>query len=198
MPSINMIAPRRAEKMRLERDIRRLVIVVLAEITVILVMGGWVGTRILTTDNKISDIDEEMRTLQPVVMEIEDYNRKTTALAPKLKLLNEAKDCTMRWYNVLDKLTQSMPESTYLTRVSTTSVRPDDPAVSVNVNGVSATQAKVGETMLRLQTIPEFEKVDLRFTQKSSLGTALDFEIAAAMKGNEPAKGVNQNGSSKS
>lgn len=198
MPSINMIAPRRAEKIRVERDIRRLMIVVLAEVVVALVMGGWVGTKILTTNNKIYALNEEMGKLRPIVKEIEDYNRKTTALAPKLKLLNEAKDCTMRWYNVLDKLTQSMPDSTYLTRVSTTSVKPDDPVVNVNINGVSATQAKVGETMLRLQTIPEFEQVDLRFTQKSNMGSALDFEIAAAMKGSEPAEGVKQNGSSKS
>lgn len=198
MPSINMIAPRRVEKIRLERDIRRLVIVVLAEVVVALVIGGWVCAKIFTTKNHIADIDVEMGRLRPVVMEIEDYNRKSTALAPKLKLLNEAKDCTMRWYNVLDKLTQSMPDSTYLTKVSTGTARPDDPAVNINVNGVSATQAKVGETMLRLQAIPEFEKVDLHFTQKSSLGSALDFEIAAAMKSNEPAEGVKQNGSSKS
>ena len=55
MPSVNMIAPRRAEKMRLERDMRRLVLVILAEFVAAAGLGGWVCTKLLTTSSRIAD-----------------------------------------------------------------------------------------------------------------------------------------------
>lgn len=200
MPSINMIAPRRAEKMRLERDIRRLVVLILAELIIALAIGGWVCTKYLTTRGQIADLDMQIAKLQPVVNKIKDYDDATAKLSPKLDLLNTAKDGTMRWYNMLDKLTQSMPESTYLTRVSTSNSGTDTSTATVNLNGVSVAQAKVGEMMIRLQAVPDFERVDLHFTQKTDVksASALEFEIGAAMKISNQKEGDKTDGTSKS
>ncbi len=196
MPSINMIAPRRAERRRLERDMRRLVAVILAELVCAVALGGWICTKLLTTHSRIADLDVQIARLQPVVKQIEQYQSATRTLAPKLDLLNEAKEYTMRWYNSLDRLTQSLPQSTYLTQIATKkSDQNEDMGTTVNLTGISISQAKIGETMLRLTAIPDFRSIDLHFTQPSSVDgcEAIEFEIGATMKADQAPKGAKTN-----
>ena len=201
MPSINMIAPRRAEKRRSERDMRRLAVVILAELVFAVCLGGYVCTKLWATRCQISELEVQVTRMQPKVREIERNELATAKLTPKLELLNKAKERTMRWYNTLDQLTQSMPPSTYLTRLSTVQSTPDNPSISVNLLGVSLSQAKVGEAMIRLQSVPDFKSVMLHYTQKTviSEATAVEFEIGADMKSEElPKEGGAANGSSQS
>lgn len=216
MPSINMIAPKRADKTRMERDMRRLMLVILVELIVAVGLGGWVATRLFTTRNRISDLDVQIAKLQPIVKQIKQYDEATDKLVPKLKLLNEAKDGTMRWYNTLDRLAQSLPESTYLTRIGTSKTQNDDKQTSVDIGGISASQARVGEAILRFQAVPDFRSVDLRYTRKTDLpdfqavsgkvlGTrsktksyGFEFEVGAVMKTNEISAGGSKNGNGQS
>jgi len=202
MPSINMIAPRRSEKMRLQRDIRRLVMVIIAEIVCAVCLGGWMCTMLWSTQIHVMSLDSQLDKLQPVVKQIEDFESATNKLTPKLELLNHAKNQTMCWYNTLDKLTQSLPEATYLTRISTTSsaaTADKQQETTVLLSGVSSAQSRVGETMMRLQAIPDFANVDLSFTRKSGgKGTGIEFEIDASMKSEKASKGVKSDGSNQS
>ncbi len=195
MPSINMIAPRRAEKRRMERDMRRLCLVIVGELVCAVALGGIVCTKIITTGKSINSLNAKIAQLQPTVREIEKNEEATKALKPKLDLLNQAKDDTMRWYNTLDRLTQSMPQSTYLTRLATGKA-PNQGAAAVNLTGISISQARIGEAMLRLADIPELDTVDLHFTQSSVINgsSAIEFEIGATFEGTEPPKGAMNNG----
>jgi len=195
MPSVNMIAPRRAEKRRRERDMRRLVVVIIAELIFAVGLGGWIATRMLTTSNRIADLNTQISKLKPIVKQIEDYNDATSRLKPKLSLLNQAKDSTMRWYSALDRLTQSLPQSTYLTRVASMADNKEPSAVSVNLTGVSISQERIGETMMRLHQIPEFESINLHFTQNTDVSgaPAVEFEIGAVLKNDKTTKGANTN-----
>ncbi len=87
------------------------------------------------------------------------------------------------WYNTLDRLAESMPSSTWLTRISTGPVKEDDEDMVLSLVGVSPTQARVGETMMRLSVNPDFQKIDLHFTRKTCIGlaSAIEFEIGATM-----------------
>lgn len=199
MPAINMIAPRRAEKRRLERDMRRLLIVIVVELVFAVGVGGWLCTRLFTTRAQIADLEVQLARLQPVVSQIERYEKATAKLEPKLKLLDKAKDNTLRWYNTLDRLTQCMPESAWLTQISSKADRAGasgSGGLSVDIRGISANQATVGEAMLRINTIPDLKRVDLSFTQSSTVGnaTAVEFEINAAMKAAEDSRAVRDRG----
>lgn len=202
MPSINMIAPRRAEKRRVERAMRRLAVLILAELVFVVALGGWVFTKTITTRATISELNAQLQTLAPKIKGIQLLDKKTAELKPKVDLLNQAKIRTMCWYNTLDRLTQSVPSSTWLTRLSTsTSVGSKD--LILNINGLTCEQARVGETMLRLHSNPDFKSVDLHYTQKGNQGTmqAIEFEIGATMLGSDPeekSKGVTPSGSSQS
>ncbi|MHB9036117.1 MAG: PilN domain-containing protein [Armatimonadota bacterium] len=179
---------------------RRLVLVIMAELIFAVGLGGWVCTKAYTIHANIRSLDAQIAKLQPVVKEIEQYESATKKLKPKLDLLGDAKDRTMRWYNSLDKLTQSLASSTYLTRITTTKSQGKDLSTVISLAGVSSAQARVGETMLRLQTIRDFDKVDLHFTQElSGRGcSGIEFEIGAVMKGAESSKGVKSDGPSQS
>ena len=202
MPSINMIAPRRSEKRRLEQAMRRLAILILVELVFVVALGGWVFTKTLTTRASIAELNAQMQTLAPKIKKIQDLDSKTAALKPKVDLLSQAKDRTMRWYNTLDRLTQSVPSSTWLTRLST-STNLGSKDLTLNICGLASEQARVGETMMRLHSNPDFKSVDLHYTQKGSQGDtqAVEFEIGASMQQPEEkdtSKGVTPNGSAQS
>ncbi len=184
MPSINMIAPRRAEKRRLEQAMRRLVVVILAELVFVMALGGWVFMKTLTTRASIAELNARMQTLAPSIKKVKDLDKRTAKLRPKVDLLNQAKTNTMRWYNTLDRLTQSVPASTWLTRLSTTTDITTK-ALVLNLNGMTSDQANVGETMMRLQANPDFKSVDLHYTQKGTMNAvqAIEFEIGASFVG---------------
>jgi len=201
MPSINMIAPRRAEKRRLEQAMRRLVVVILAELVFAVALGGWVFMKTLTTRASIAELNAQLQTLEPSIKKVKNLEAKTAALRPKVDLLKQAKTNTMRWYNTLDRLTQSIPSSTWLTRLST-STDVTTKALVLNLNGMTSEQARVGETMMRLQANPDFKSVDLHYTQKGTMNKAqaIEFEIGATFVGSEPQtpKGAAANGTGQS
>lgn len=201
MPSINMIAPRRAEKRRVERSMRRLALLILAELVFVVALGGWVFTKTIATHATIADYNAQLQALAPKIKDIQLLDKKTAQLKPKLDLLNQAKARTMCWYNTLDRLTQSVPASTWLTRLSTTAAVGSKDLV-LNINGLTCEQARVGETMMRLHSNPDFKSVDLHYTQKATLGLtqAIEFEIGASMTSDneDNSKEVTPNGSGQS
>src|SRR5207249_1152722 len=84
-------------------------------------------------------------------------------LAPKLETLTLAQKRTRRWYDLLEGLKHAIPEETWLT---TLAVEQAGDAPSIKINGVTSNQARVGETMIRLNAQAEqYNKVDLRYTQ---------------------------------
>lgn len=182
MPSINMIAPRRAEKRRLENAMRRLALLIMAELVFVVALGGWVFTKTLTTRATIAELSAQQQTLAPKIKIVQELDKKTAQIKPKVDLLNQAMVRTMCWYNALDRLTQSVPESAWLTRISTATSTGDKDVV-LTIAGMADEQARVGETMLRLYSNPDYKNVDLRYTQKGTQGLAetVEFEIGATM-----------------
>ena len=198
MSTINMISARRSEKKRLESNLRKLVLVIAAEVVIAVLLVGMFTVRICASRARTGDLDLMLAKLQPTVQKIESCESETAKLQPKLDVLISAKARTLRWSNLMDKLSEVLPGQTWLTRIATVS----DTAAShqagpalmiVNLNGVSADQNQVGEAMLRLNSYPDFQRVDLHYTQKTMVGQrlAIEFEIAAALKtGKDDGKGA--------
>ena len=90
MPSINMIAPRRAEKRRLEHAMRRLALLILAELVFVVALGGWVFTKTITTRATIAEFNAQLQTLAPTIKPIQALENKASELQPKVDLLNGA------------------------------------------------------------------------------------------------------------
>ena len=186
MSSINMISPRRAEKRRLEVNVRKLLLVIIAEAVLVVGVMGLLMSRIWATNSRITDLQVKITELQPTVHKIEYYEKAIGELKPKLDTLGRARTDTERWRRVLDDLSISLPQKTWLTRIAAVAPsNPTSPEMVVNLNGISASQELVGETMLRIQrSVPDFDHLDLHYTQKSTAGSqsAVEFEVAGAIK----------------
>jgi Tfp pilus assembly protein PilN len=209
MPSINMIASRRAQKRKLETNVRKLVWVLMAEFVLAILLGGWLCTKLYTTRGSIAELNQQLSKLDPIIAEIKTYDTKTGDLLPKLGLLNEAKVSTMRWYNILDKLTESLPTPTYLTQITSSEKlvstgsgkdKTSDIMTTVSVQGSTSTQSKVGETMLRLGEIPEFDGVSLNYSRLDTNGgiDTLSFQMNATVKDSGIFEEEGKNGTTKS
>ncbi len=185
MPSINMIAPRRAEKRRLESNVRRLLIAIVVEVALVALVGGFMMSQIYRTRSMAQSLDVQLTKLQPTVSKIQSFEKMTKGLGPKLDTLNDAKTDTFRWCRVMHNLSLSVPDHTWFTRISTEHAMQDADTVKVNINGLSISQEMVGLTMLRLHdNVPDFSTVDLQYTQKASAGSmnGVEFEVAAGIQ----------------
>jgi len=186
MPSINMIAVRRADKRRQEQNIRKLLYGILGETGLIAAAAVVIFTRILVTQSHVSDLSDQLHKLQPRVTEIQALQSQTAAMQPKVATLDGAKADTLFWYSSLGAVTNSLPPQTWLTSLGTSvasaSAAPGayagtDP--TLNISGVAMSQAMVGETMLRMNTAPALDHVDLAFVtqQKIGLANAVSFQM---------------------
>jgi Tfp pilus assembly protein PilN len=205
MPSINMIAARRAERKKLEKTIRTTMLVILGQIVLAVGLFSFMTARVCSAGRKLSDLDQELKRIQPTVNEIRHYEAEIKKLTPRLDLLADSREETLLWHSLLRGVSRSMPKNTWLSslqakvpektettasaQAGTEPAKP--PALSVNLKGISTSQSLVGETMLRLNQCPEIEKVNLSYTQKGSAvkDTAIEFEIVAELKADEPQKG---------
>lgn len=207
MPSVNMIAARRAEKHRLEQNTRKLVYGVVGELGLILVAVSFMLAHLITTQTHVGVLDAQLKNLQPKVDEIKQLESDTAALQPKVQVVETAQQDTLYWYSALQNLALSLPAKTWVTQVSTNgtpvftsapggqttasapAAAPAAPAAatsaaSLNVNGMSASQDEVGETMLKINTFPNFSQAVLSSIQKSDIGKtpAVSFQMTVDLK----------------
>ncbi|MDH7481019.1 MAG: PilN domain-containing protein [Armatimonadota bacterium] len=203
MPSINMIAARRAERKRLEKQIRIVALILFCEILFAVGVFSFMTARIHASNVKLAELNNDLKRIQPTVDRIQYYEREIKKLEPRLDLLAESREQTLLWYTVLQDLARSVPQSTWLCSVTTTKPAPTsgsegqseqakkENTPTMKLKGTSASQRLVGETMLRLNRFPEFSKVDLSYTQKANSNEyeGLEFEIAAIINAYNSDKG---------
>lgn len=199
MPSVNMIATRRAEKHRLEQNTRKLVYGVLTELGLILVAVSFMFAQLITTETHIGVLEAQAKNLQPKVDDIKALESDATALQPKVTVLDTARGDTMYWYTAFQSLTQSLPSKTWVTSVTTSgspsgaSSAPGAPPPSgaagagggtLSVAGVSASQDEVGQAMLKINGFPNFDQAVLGSIQKADIGKipAVNFQMTIVLK----------------
>ncbi len=194
MPSINMIAVRRAEKRRQEQNIRKLLYGIIGETGLIAVAAVVITARILVMHGHVNDLSDQLHKLQPRVTAIQALQAQTAALQPKVDTLDGAKADTLFWYSSLGAVTSSLPQQTWLTSLATggaasaaTAPTPGayagtDPTLSIA--GLAMSQATVGETMLRMNAAPALDHVDLAFVTQQKIGqaNAVSFQMTVHLK----------------
>ena len=187
MPSINMIAARRAEKRRQEKNTRRLIYGILAEFGVLLLVISVMVTRIVATYNHVADLDDQLKSLQTKVDEIKNLQVATQALQPKVTALTEAKSGTLYWYTAFGNIASSLPDDAWLSNVMASgSPMTADAAgqAKLNVSGMARSQFAVGTAMLRMNAYPSIDQVSLNnVTQNNDpLNPGVNFQLIVQLK----------------
>jgi Tfp pilus assembly protein PilN len=141
--------------------------------------------RLVSVNNHISDLNDQIRKLEPTVSEIANLQQATQLLVPKVTVLDNAKADTLFWYANMNSLSDSLPPKTWLTAVTSggdaapappAPTAPGVPAApagdppSFNITGVAIDQAAVGEAMLRMNATPSMDHADLSFVQQQKIG----------------------------
>lgn len=182
MVSINMIAARRAERLRLSRATRILSFAVCTCAALLVTVGLVMGGRILTVKYQTASVEAELVKLQPTIEKINAIERERTLLKPQIAVLDDAVLNTMRWHSVMADLQRSIPPQTWLTNLSVE--RQAEGQERLRLSGVTVSQKLVGEAMLRLNQNQLYNGVDLHFTQSGKVGSreTVEFELAAHLK----------------
>lgn len=201
MPFINMISERREQQARLIRRRKQLLTVLLAEVAVLAGTFTLLGMGTMSLQARLNRAQQEIKRLQPTLELIAKTERDTQALMPKLRTLTEAQEHTQRWYATINGIARCLPADVWLTGISSSQTQDGDKkrqTTVITLTGSTLTQQQVGEMMLRLNTIPTFEKVELHFTQQRSYNNfeTVDFELAARVQAPKEEEGKDETGSS--
>jgi|GEM_PF-442308 len=186
MPYINLIHEERVFQKTQERKVR-LAMAGLLTVAGLSVVGA--GTILLMTadvNGETAEVRSLLSRIQPVVRDIEDSQKELSILGPRLTTLQQAQDITMHWSRALDHFSYHTPKGVWLTNIKSQR-RGKDGAVEVSLTGTSLTQQAVGDLMLRMKPLPDFENVNLKFTQedrKPTLNT-IRFEVIAEITGSK-------------
>jgi Tfp pilus assembly protein PilN len=190
MANVNLISTRRTERVRLTRMARGLSLACVLAGGLGLVAVGFMGSQIFMSRSAIAGLDQELTKLRPIREQIERDERERVALQPRIDTLTVAQGDTQRWLGIMEGLKRAVPDQTWLTNVSVEESGPE--TKQLKLNGVTDTQARVGETMLRLNGQRDFyDRVDLVFTSNARAAgiDKVEFELRAALHADEKAKG---------
>lgn len=201
MPLINMISERREQQARLIRNRKRLLTVLLVEVSVLAGIFSFLGVGIMSLQSRLNRAQREIERLQPTLELIARIERETQALMPKLRTLTDAQQHTQRWYATINGIARCLPADVWLTGISSSQVQDSEKkgrATLITLTGSTLSQQQVGEMMLRLNTIPTFERVELHFTQQRNYNNfeAVDFEVAARVQTSGQEEGKDETGKS--
>jgi len=201
MPLINMISERRQQQAQIIRRRKQVLTILLIEVGVLASLFSFLGVGTMTLQTRLERAQREIQRLQPTLDTIAKIERETQALMPKLRTLTEAQEQTRSWYVTINGIARCLPADVWLTGISSTQVQDSEKkgqTTVITLTGSTLTQQQVGEMMLRLNTIPTFEKVELHFTQQRSYNDfeTVDFEVAAYLHTPGGEDGKDETGSS--
>lgn len=193
MPSINMIAARREEKRRGERNSRKLLYGIVGESGAVAVLAVVLVGRIVVMQGQVGELNNKVAKLKPRVTLIQQLQNQTAALVPKVQTLDGAKADTLFWYGGFYAVTTSLPAQTWLTALGTgtapSATAPTPGASSgadptLNIAGVAMSQAAVGQAMLKMNQSHALDHVDLAFVQQQKIGTtdAVGFQMTVHLR----------------
>lgn len=182
MPMINMIAARRAESKRLERSAHLVGMAIVAVIVLAIGLYTALGIRCMVLLGDLATVRSSLAVLQPTVDRIHDLDAQRAKLEPKVILLSQAQQSTLHWRDIMLKLSDSLPEKTWLTSMNVARDN-EGKAMGITLSGTSTRQALVGETMLRVGDTKGIENVKLRSTSASKVAEqpVVNFEVAASL-----------------
>jgi Tfp pilus assembly protein PilN len=165
MPNINLIAPRREEKKKLERAAGQLFVGLGSSVGVLLLLASYMAARHLSMNADMSSAEQRMEKIQPTLDEIERIKKETSDLIPKVEQLEAAKLQTLRWKAVFLALSKTTPRNTWLTQLSAS--EGDSP--SLTIQGQTESQAQAANMNEALQRESVFQSVDIKGTDTVSV-----------------------------
>lgn len=182
MPNINLIALRRAEKKKIERLTRYLFMGFAGSVGGLVLLIVFLGGQQFLLKKQLSDARRELEKIQPELNLIKATEDATKSLVPKVTTLEQAKLGTLRYRNLFQVVSRSVPTSVWLGSLGSTGGEQD---TTIALVGVSGSQSLVADLMTNLGKIPLFERIELKYTSLAGATDSVEriaFQVDARMK----------------
>lgn len=174
---INLIAARRAERKKREMIravlLRSMVGVGAAGIFT----AAFMTVSIQVVNSRIEDVSQQTAMLQDTVTTVEQLQSNMSALQPRVATLMKAQNATNRWRAILQEISVSLPEKTWITSFASQKGATD----GFTVTGQSISQNQVGKAMMRLGTQAYIKEVTLQYTQAANSQKGVTFALNGAL-----------------
>lgn len=175
---INLIAARRAERKKREM-IRGVLLRGMVGVGAAgLLASAFMTFSIQVVNSRIEDVTQQTAMLQDTVTQVEDLQSRMGALQPRVATLLKAQNATNRWRAVLQEISVSLPEKTWITSFASQAGATD----SFTITGQSISQNHVGKAMMRLGSQPYIKEVSLQYTQSAEKAKSVTFALNAALQ----------------
>jgi Tfp pilus assembly protein PilN len=160
MPNVNLIAARREEKKRLERITRELFLGLAASVTILVLLGLTLAADHYRKNADLADAQEKKQKLQPILDQINQIQKDTGNLKPKVDTLETAKRTTLHWRALFTVISQAVPDDVWVN-----SIRSDGGETgTITLVGMTDSQTHVGDMIRNLEAHPMFlPQVDCTF-----------------------------------
>lgn len=184
MPFINLIAEQRLAAKKEEQKTRLFFMTFASTAALSAAAFAFFFFKAQGLEAEESRLKAEALKAVPLIQKIDENKAKYLALAPRLQTLEDAQKTTQRWHNVLTHVSKVMPNNNWLTALRANTPDPAKP-IGISFVGLSANNDLVGELMLRLQTSPDLENVELKFTQEKLITNfrLIEYQIEAGLAG---------------
>jgi Tfp pilus assembly protein PilN len=133
------------------------------------------------TKLRIRDVDAQTALLQDTVDRVEALKADIARLEPRVNILVRAQNSTDRWRGVLQAVSASLPDKTWVTSFQS---KPStkDKTEGFSMTGQTVTHDRIGRAMLKMNKSPFVKSVDLNFAAQRQQGSGVAFELGAELK----------------
>lgn len=187
MPLINLIAEERLEARIREQRVRTALTASFGLGAVLLLTAGFFAFEAGRHELISMGLERERQRLKPMIEDLEETEGQIAQLEPRVQTLQQATLGTEKWTRILGHLTTNTPEGLWFTSLKCSQPQADK-ATTVQFQGMSLNQDRVGDLIVRLQTSPDLDAIALNFTSQraGNQAKAIEFEVGATVFGTQP------------
>jgi Tfp pilus assembly protein PilN len=182
MININLIANRRAQRLRIAKLARLSAYGVIGLLVAVILVYTWLTIAVSMVSGEIREVDARLGDpkLVGALDRITFLESQTAVLRPRVQLLREVQQSQKDWGQILQDLSDEIPNNVWLTGVSSRREQQDQRLV---VSGSALSQGAVGDFMLNLKKARWCGLPALGYTQAMTIQDTetVNFEITVPL-----------------
>ncbi|MCG9894036.1 MAG: PilN domain-containing protein [Fimbriimonadaceae bacterium] len=196
MPLVNLIQEQRSAVRARERQTRTVLLGIFGFAAIAFLTAGYFTFETVKYTLKIRELEALKERLTPMMNDLDAKQSEIAGLQVRKNTLTDAETDTARWADFLSYLGANTPDGVVVSDLKSAAGADPNAPVTLNVTGLSVDQKRVGDFILRLESSPQVEGVNLKYTQEKvgPNNQSTQFELSGALEGTSktPDEGIPQ------
>ncbi|MCG8461662.1 MAG: PilN domain-containing protein [Holophagales bacterium] len=148
----------------------------------LLVAFGWyfsVKTKLDRVGDKVKQAEREVKELEPILKEVEDFKRKKRELSTKIEIITDLTSKRRGPVNVMDRISRALPDLLWLRSMT---VR----GKTVSLAGEAMNTSAIATFIENLTLVPEFQEPNTKNVRRGRQGSSYSFSLSFRFQDPEP------------